>query len=151
MKKIALAVGVFCSGLMGHAIDSYVAKVWLQEVQFNVAKDMNNNAPVSLKIVIVYDNDLYKKIGKLTAAQFFEQEASLASDNAGKFEVFNAEIVPGQKNDPLPIEPKDTTGVGIWVFGRYATPGPHRQSIGTDRIVQLNLLKKDFKVATIKP
>ena len=151
MKKIALAIGVFCSGLMGYALDSYVAKVWLHEVQFNVAKDMNNNAPVSVKIVIVYDNDLYKKMGKLTAAQFFEQEASLAADNAGKFEVFNAEIVPGQKNDPLLIEPKDTSGVGIWVFGRYATPGPHRQSIGTDRIVQLNLLKKDFKVATIKP
>ncbi|MBX3458122.1 MAG: hypothetical protein KF820_07185 [Candidatus Paracaedibacteraceae bacterium] len=128
-----------------------VAKVWLQEVQFNVAQNMNENAPVSVKVVIVHDADLYKKMGKLTAAQYFDQEANLQADHAGQFEVFSAEIVPGQKNDPLPVDPSDVNAVGIWVFGRYASPGPHRQKIGTDRIVQLEMLKKDFKVKTIKP
>ncbi len=127
------------------------AKVWLQEVQFNVAQNMNENAPVSVKVVIVHDADLYKKMGKLTASQYFDQEANLQADHAGQFEVFSAEIVPGQKNDPLPIEPSNVNAVGIWVFGRYASPGPHRQKIATDRIVQLEMLKKDFKVKTIKP
>lgn len=128
-----------------------VAKVWLQEVQFNVGQNMNDNAPVSVKVVIVHDADLYKKMGKLTASQYFEQEANLQADHAGQFEVFSAEVVPGQKNDPLPVDPSDVNAVGIWVFGRYASPGPHRQKIGTDRIVQLDMQKLDFKVKTIKP
>lgn len=127
------------------------AKVWLQEVQFNVGKDMNGNAPVSVKVVVVHDADLYKKMGKLTAAQYFDQETGLQADHAGQFEVFSAEIVPGQKNDPLPIDIANVNAVGIWVFGRYSSPGPHRQKIATDRIIQLEMLKLDFKVKTIKP
>lgn len=127
------------------------AKVWLQEVQFNVGKNMNNNAPVTVKVVIVHEDELYKKIGKLTAAQYFEQETSLNADHAGEFEVFTAEVVPGQRNEPLPIDPSNVNSVGIWVFARYATPGPHRQKVGTDRVVQLELLEKDFKIKTVKP
>jgi len=157
MKKIlALVAAVMCASSCGpsavaSAAKLSAAKVWLQEVQFNIGKDMNDNAPVSVKVVIVHDDDLYKKMGKLTASQYFDQEANLQADHAGQFEVFSAEVVPGQKNDPMTIEPSNVEAVGIWVFGRYATPGPHRQKIGTDRIVMLDMLKKDFKVKTIKP
>ena len=152
--NILAAAGVMAScapDAVTSAAKLSAAKVWLQEVQFNVAQNMNENAPVSVKIVIVHDADLDKKMGKLTASQYFEQEANLQADHAGQFEVFSAEVVPGQKNDPLPIDPSDVNAVGIWVFGRYATPGPHRQKVGTDRIVQLEMLRKDFKVKTIKP
>lgn len=158
LGAVSLVIASSAFALLGCAPDAVTsaaklskAKVWLHEVQFKIGKNMNNNSPVTVKVVIVHEDELYKQIGKLTAADFFQQEANLNADHGGEFEVFTAEVVPGQKNDPLAIEPSNVNSVGIWVFGRYATPGPHRQKVGTDRIIEVELLDKDFKVNTIKP
>lgn len=158
MKKLTVVLALACSYLTSCTPDAVTsaakldkAKVWLEEVQFNPGKNMNNNSPVSVRVVVVHTDALYKKIGKLTAAQYFEQETGLKADHAGEFETFSYEVVPGQKNELLSIEVSDVNSVGTWVFCRYSTPGPHRQKVGTERIVELELLDKDFKLKTIKP
>jgi type VI secretion system protein len=140
-----------CSSDIASAIKLSPAQVWLQEVQFKVGAQMNNNAPVSVRVVIAHNDEVLTELGKLTAAQYFEREATLKADHVGDCETVAAEIVPGQKNDPIHIELSNVNSVGALVFCRYSTPGPHRHRIGTDRIVRLELGKTDFSVTTIKP
>lgn len=151
MKKIILAFAFLGASFAGLSYAALTAAVWLQEVQFTLEKNMNNNAPVKVHVLVVYDDGLLKQLKKMPAVDYFKQSEGIKKDYAGKLDVFVAEIVPGQKNDPLKIEPTNTNGLEALVFARYATPGAHRASVGTDRIVQVDLQEKDFKLVTIKP
>jgi type VI secretion system protein len=159
MKKIAFLLALApalmaCGGgdLMS-AVKSAVSleptKVWLQRVYFQVDEKLNNDAPVTVDVVIVYADSLLKEIAKFTAAQYFEKKEQIRRDAGENAEIYTYELVPGQTLSPQTIKPNHVTGQGIIVFARYATPGDHRQAIGPDREVTLQMGVKDFKVIPI--
>jgi type VI secretion system protein len=125
-------------------------KVWLQKVYFEVDEKLNNDAPVTVDLVIVYEEALLKELAKLTASQYFAKKEQIRRDAGETIDVYTYEIVPGQTLAPQPVKPNHVTGQGALVFARYATPGDHRQAIGPDREVTLQMGTKDFKVIPVK-
>lgn len=126
------------------------AKVWLESVKFNVANDVNGNAPVTVDILVFYDAESMGKVAKLTADKYYQQKDQLKKDYGDQIDFFSFEIVPGQRMADQPIELSKASGLAAVAFARYGTPGPHRVAIGPDRIIQLDLEKNDFKITTIQ-
>lgn len=127
-----------------------MAKVWLQQVKFNASPDVNGNAPVTVDILVFYDPEAMGKVAALTADKYFKQKDQLKKDYGDQIDFFSFEIVPGQRMKDQDIELSKASGLAAIAFGHYSAPGPHRIAIGSDRIIQLDLEKNDFKVTTIK-
>ncbi len=159
MKKwILLAcIPLFLSGCGGDivtaiksAVNMEPTKVWLQRIYFEVDEKLNDDAPVTVDLVIIYDDNLLKELAKLTAAQYFQKKEQIRRDAGNNIDIYTYEIVPGQNLGPQNIKPSQLTGKGILVFARYAAPGDHRQAIGPDREVTLQMGVKDFQVIPLK-
>jgi type VI secretion system protein len=160
MNFIALMVtGLFivgCSGdsAIGGAVKSAStmtpAKVWIDRVKFNPTPDVNSNAPVSVHLVVAYDDEPLAKLSALTSQQYFEQEQQLRRDYPDKADFFSWEIAPGQPMDDAEVELTKVSGVGGVFFARYSTPGAHRLAIADERYVQLNLSKLDFTITKLR-
>ena len=76
---------------------------------------------------------------------------SLAAHLGWQFDLYAWDIIRGQRLSDIPIMPTKVSGEGIIVFARYASPGPHRASIGIDREVRIDLEKHDFKITPVTP
>ena len=116
-------------------------------VQVHVADTANQQNPVALDLVLVYDKKLLKELLKLSAADWFDKRAQFRRDYpAGQgFEAWGWEWVPGQ-NVPLqkvPLKPKAKGGV---VFANYFSPGEHRARIQPNKSFQVDLRETDFAV-----
>jgi type VI secretion system protein len=125
-------------------------KVWLQKVNFEVSSSLNNDSPVKVHLLIVYEAEYLKYLSKLSADQYFEKLDQIKKDGNGKVDFFTWDVVPGQQISSQPIRPTHVTGQGILVFARYSTPGNHREAIAEDREVTLQLGPKDIKILLVK-
>ncbi len=132
------------------AIKMEPTKVWLQKVYFEVDDQLNEDSPVTVNVVVLYDEKLLKMLAKYTADQYFKKLEQIKRDAGKNMDIFQWEIVPGQTLGPQPVKPNHVTGVGILVFARYSTSGDHRQAIGDDREVTIQMGEKDFKIVPIK-
>lgn len=130
-------------------------------VQVNAAQAVNQNSPVALDVVLVYDENLLKELQKLTAKEWFEKRDQMSRDNPKgvAFDVWEWEVVPGHNVPPktlyVPVKtmliyPKAKIKAGV-VFANYATPGAHRAGLTPeDEDVVIYLLEKEFKVEPLK-
>lgn len=132
------------------AVKMEPTKVWLQKVYFEVDDQLNEDSPVTVNIVVLYDEKLLKMLAKYTADQYFKKLEQIKRDAGKNMDIFQWEIVPGQTLGPQPVKPNHVTGVGTLVFARYTTAGDHRQAIGDDREVTIQMGAKDFKIVPIK-
>lgn len=132
------------------AMSLEAAKVWLEKVKFKVAKDVNNNSPIAVHLLIFYDQDVLGEVSKMTADQYFEKENTLRSDNPDKIQFITWEIVPGQAMEDQEITLDKVTGVGALVFARYSSPGDHRQALADDREILISLDKLDFDIKKLR-
>ncbi len=127
------------------------SKVWLQKVKFDQTDDVNNNAPVTVDVVLFYDKALFGKVMKLTADDYFKKKEQLLKDyHSEEIEVFSFDVVPGQRMPDQNIEMSHMSGVGCIVFAHYTTPGAHRVVVGPDDAILIELGKLDFKVQVVK-
>jgi len=88
---------------------------------------INQNSPVQVELLVVYDNLLLQQASSLTAQAWFAQRAGIlrnyTNDEAYRSRYW--ELVPGQ---PLFTE-EISFDVGVravLVFANYSTPGDHR-------------------------
>ena len=120
--------------------------VWLETVYFEVDENLNNDAPVTVNIVIAHNEKLLNNLLTMTASQYFEKKEQIQRDNAADLDIYHYDIIPGQVLGANTIKPKKSTGKGIIVFARYASNGDHRQRIGSDRAVTIQMGPKDFQI-----
>jgi type VI secretion system protein len=132
------------------AMNMEPTKVWLQRIYFEVDEKLNNDAPVTMDVLIVYEQSLLEAIAKLNASQYFGKREQIQRDGGNALQTYTFELVPGQTLPPQPIKLAHVTGKGIIVFARYATPGDHRQAIGVDREVTIEMGRQDFKIVPVK-
>lgn len=155
LSSLALLLSASCSSksALGDAAKSAVtfstAKVWLEKVSFKVASDMNNNAPVAVHVLVVYNPDILEKLSKLPADKYFEQQVQLRKDFAENVDFFTWELVPNQNLSDQEITPTRVSGLAAIVFARYSSPGDHRATLGEERHILIDLQKKDFSVTPI--
>ena len=130
-------------------------------VQMEVARTLNQNSPVAVDVVLIYDDKLLKDLQKLTAKEWFGKREQMTLDNPKgiQFGVWGWEVTPGQtvssKTLYVPVKtlflyPKARV-LGGMVFADYASPGPHRASIAPGQDILIRLSEKDFAVELQNP
>ena len=125
------------------------------QLEVRVSPDANDDRPVPVDVVFVWDKQMAGKLGALTAKDWFDKKTALRHDdpNERAFTVRDWEWVPGQQvpDIDLAVRPAARQWLrAIFVFANYRTEGPHRVRI-TPGAATLALLKDDLTTETIGP
>lgn len=126
------------------------SKVWIEQVSFKASEDMNDDAPVTVNLVVIYKPELLAEIVKMDASAFFEKIDQLKIDNAGQLDVFSWDVISGQTLNDQPVNMSKMSGEGAVIFARYSTPGPHRAVLDEQSSVTVKLDKDDFQIVATK-
>lgn len=143
---LCMPLGGCNDGALMGAMKMEQAKVWLEKVNFKVSKKVNDNSPVSVHLIIVYDDGVMGQVAAMTAEQYFTAELQLRKDHANDIDIYEWEIVPGQEMESEDISMTKAYGKGAFIFARYGTPDAHREGIADEQEITLHLDEKDFYI-----
>ncbi len=117
------------------------------EVRFDIADDANQNSPIAVDLVVVYDEKLMDKLMGMTAAQWFEERGQIRRDylEGAGFHSWGWEWIPGQ-SVPIQKLPLKAAAIGGVIFAKYIAPGAHRSRINPFNDVTIYLRTEDFAV-----
>ena len=124
------------------------SNVWLRKVSFQVDEKANDQTPLRINVVIVYKKELLKTLQEMTADEYFSRVDQLKRDQADDIDIFEWDLLNGQKLLDEKIEPKRLTGEGAIIFVRYASPGAHRYAIGEHEKIKILCHEESFEVVT---
>jgi type VI secretion system protein len=108
-----------------------------------VVPEANEDSPVAVDVVVVYDRKLVDDLLKLSASQWFATKAQFMADHDRKVAVQGWEWVPGQKVDPISIEYR-AGAQQVVVFADYHTDGAHRVVVQPQQPFRLVLEERDL-------
>lgn len=121
------------------------------DVTVHIAEDANQNSPIAVELLVVYDDGLMARLLKMTATQWFAQRDQVRRDfkDGEGFDSWAWEWVPGQKIpvQKLPLKP---AALGALVFADYTVPGTHRFRIDPFEDMVLELGGTGFTVETVE-
>ena len=87
----------------------------------------NDNSPIAVAVLVVYDEKVMEELSKLSAAEWFAQSEQRRRDNPGmaRFDSANWEFMPGQTVEDvvLPLQGRPATGL---VFAQFLAGGMNR-------------------------
>ena len=106
-----------------------------------VAPDANEDSPVAVDVVVVYDRKLLDELLKLPASQWFAVKSQFIADHDRKIAVQGWEWVPGQKVDPISIEYR-AGAKEVVVYADYSTEGAHRAVVQPQQPFRLVLAER---------
>ena len=119
------------------------------EVRVLVAPDANQNSPVAVDLIYLYNEDLLERLVQLTAKQWFDQREQVKRDflPGEGADIWSWEWVPGQQ---IPIQqlPIKTSAVAGLIFANYHAPGNHRFRIDPFEDLVIQLGEQDLTVDT---
>lgn len=128
-------IGIFTRKLFCETLDIHVA---VQEVA-------NNEFPLAMDVVYVYDEKAFREVLQMTAKEWFDKRAGLLEGpDAGNYESWSWEWSPGQ--DTLLHLPLRQSVEGAIIFANYFVPGQHRVRIEPFQDVRIDFAFDDMKV-----
>jgi type VI secretion system protein len=116
------------------------------DMEVKVADVANDEYPLAMEVVYVYDEELLKTLLQMSAKQWFEKRNQLKNDfpDDSGFESWEWEFTPGQEEMlHLPLRGGIEGGI---IFVNYFNEGQHRVRIQPFRDVKVRLDYSDFKV-----
>lgn len=116
----------------------------INSVSIYTAQDANQNSATAVDLVVIYDQNLVKSIGKMSASQYFSNTQQLLLDNPTLIDIWHWELVPGQIVQAFTPEAGDTEAYAAYVFANYLTGGDHRLKVAPSGIVAILLQKNDL-------
>jgi len=121
------------------------------KVKVFVSEKVNQNNPIALDLLIVYDKDLLSLIFEMTSKEWFARREQIKRDFPEKtgFESWIWEWVPGQKIpvQKLPLRPPAVGGV---IFANFYSQGIHRFRINPFKNIAIHLGEEGFFVESLK-
>ena len=120
------------------------------QLHIQVAPDVNDDRPIPVDVVFVWDKATAAKLDALTAKDWFEKKAAMRRDDP-KEQAFTArewEWVPGQDVPDIDLNVPAASRKwlrAIFVFANYRTEGPHRAHLSPGS-ASIALLRNDFRV-----
>lgn len=102
-------------------------------------QDLNQQMPVAVDLVVVYDKSLLPTLLQLTAAGWFAGREQFVRDNGPKVEVHSWEWVPGQKVATQRVRYRMGLQGAVIFAGYRSTTQPHRQKVDLRRRIALQL------------
>jgi len=115
-------------------------------IEFEVAQGANQDSPIALDIVYVYDQQLVAQLVQMTAQDWFQKRGQIRQAFPAGFDLASFEVVPGQKGPIEAVPPKSTKAIAAFVFANYASDGTHRARIDALDRFFIALGDKDFVV-----
>ncbi|MEO1367846.1 MAG: hypothetical protein AAFX50_11780 [Acidobacteriota bacterium] len=113
---------------------------------------MNQDMPVAVEVLVVYDAKVLDQVGKLSAAEWFEGRTQFLRDQppgTDTYQTWRWEWVPAQ-NVP-DQEMRYALGArSTVVFVSYQTPGAHRAQVAPRSDFLLSLGRNDFEARTLE-
>jgi type VI secretion system protein len=116
-------------------------------LQAEIDPGANQNNPVKVELVIVYDKKLLEEFLKLSAHDWFKKREQYKKDHPEDkdFISWYWEWVPGEEIEPQPISIGTGARAGL-VFADYMTNQDHRARFDQTGDVRLHLKEEDFTV-----
>lgn len=159
--RISLSLGVCLVALLlvtGCAITQAPKAIYLRtramagatvDVTVHIAADANQNSPIAVDLLVVYDEKLMARLLQMTAREWFAQRDQIRRDfkDGEGFDAWAWEWIPGQKIpvQELPLKP---AALGALVFSDYDSPGTHRSRIDPFLDIILSLNETGFTAET---
>jgi type VI secretion system protein len=108
---------------------------------------INQDSPVPVELVVVFDKDLLAQLAGMTARDWFQKRDQIHKDHPGEDDLVSRswEVVPGQSL------PEDTLSFGSGarggiVFADYFSDGAHRVRVDPHQSIKIRLLTDDVAV-----
>jgi type VI secretion system protein len=119
-------------------------------IEFEVAQGANQDSPIAIDIVYVYDSQLVPQLTQMTARDWFQKKSQVRQAFPTGFDVASFEVVPGQRGPIESVPPKSTQAIAAFVFANYASEGTHRARIDGLEHFFIALGDKDFVIQPAK-
>ena len=114
-------------------------------VQVDIAPDANENSPIAVDLVLVYDSKVLEELLKLSAGAWFAKRDQFLADYGEALHSELREWVPGQP-DPTLILTYHPGARRLVLFADYDTQGDHRATVDPQQPFRLVLGEKGFVV-----
>jgi hypothetical protein len=119
-------------------------------VSLRAEEGANQNAPIAVSVLVVYDENVFTELSRLSAGEWFAQAAQYMKDNPDSisFDVVQWELMPGQEIKETKISLQDRPSKGL-VFADYYAGGRHRARFRPGRRILMLLGKSGFDVVDL--
>jgi type VI secretion system protein len=121
----------------------------LLPVQVQVAPDVNEDSPVAVDLLVIYDQKLADSLLKLPSTEWFSKRAQYVKDYPKELALQSWEWVPGQSVDPVTIA-YHLGARKVILFADYRTDGEHRAAVEPQQPFRLVLGANDLTVEVPK-
>lgn len=144
-KKLLKSIWVCLAAVLVSCTNDLLPELSIDTVSIYTDPDANQNSAIAVDLVIVYDQELEKILGQMSAAKYFSSSKQLLLDNPTLLDIWHWELVPGQivQNFSPPQEEGDA--YAAYVFANYLTPGDHRLKVAPTGVVKIILQRDDLK------
>ena len=113
-------------------------------IDVTIAESANDNSPIAVDLLVVYDDKLVDKLVEMPAAEWFTKRQQFIADHP-KVVLQSWEWVPGQEIEPFKVR-YGSGARNVVLFADYRTEGPHRRVIGSPKPFRIVLGERDITV-----
>lgn len=146
-RRPARGVGLLLAMLLAGCSGSTVST---RTVAFQAEPQANRDSPVAVWFVLVRDPALVPGLQQLTARDWARGREQWLRDHPGVLLDHRWELVPGQVIEPMDLPFRDRSGVALFVFADFLTPGAHRVRIDPLARIRVLLGADGFTVEPIR-
>lgn len=123
-------------------------RIGLDSLTLDVAERANDDTPIAVDFVVVFDADLLKLLSEIPSKQWFAERDQYRRDYRQLFSVWSLELVPGQFRDVRDFPFAGDKAAGLLVFAGYNTPGAHRLRLSESGRVWLRFDSREMRLLT---
>jgi len=134
------------STIAGFGCASKPPTISTETIRIEVSPDLNEDNPLAVDLVYVFDEKLVTRLAETSARQWFQSRDQFQRDFPEGFTVRQWELVPGALLivETVPAEAQEA--LASFVFADYLAPGDHRARLDRYRNPLLQLGARGFTV-----
>ncbi len=120
-------------------------------VSLRAEQSANADAPIAVSVLVVYDENVFAELSRLSATEWFQQATQYMKDNPDhiSFDIVSWELMPGQEIKQLKIELQQRAAHGLVFADYYNVAGRHRARFRPERRILVLLGEKGFDVVDL--
>lgn len=113
-------------------------------IEVTVVPEANDDSPIAVDLLLVYDGRLVDELLKMPAAEWFAKKEQYVADHPAVV-VQSWEWVPGQSVDPFKVQYRSGAR-NVVLFADYHNEGDHRAVVGAPKPFRIVLGERDLTV-----
>lgn len=141
LKSICVCFATYLSS----CTNDFLPELSIDTVSVYTDPDANQNSAIAVDLVIIYDQELEKTLGQMSAAKYFASSKQLLLDNPSLLDIWHWELVPGQIIQDFSPPQEQGDAFAAYVFANYLTSGDHRLKVAPTGVIKILLQKNDLK------